>query len=161
MYFCVVVCIVCFLLFSVLFVCICVLYYCHRVDTQLQLNISYHIISYFCLFYVFLCCSMYFCVVVCIVCFVLFSVLFVCICVLYYYHRVATQLQLTNISYHKTRIRFQVSSREICGIPSGTEKGFSPSNLLFPLSAPSHQCAILIFIYMLLLRGQMDETWEL
>jgi hypothetical protein len=27
--------------FSVLFVCICVLYYCHRVATQLQLNISY------------------------------------------------------------------------------------------------------------------------
>jgi len=42
----VVVCIVCFVSFSVLFVCICVLYYCHRVATQLQLNISYHIISY-------------------------------------------------------------------------------------------------------------------
>ena len=35
---CVVLCIVC--------VCICVLYYCHRVATQLQLNISYHIILY-------------------------------------------------------------------------------------------------------------------
>jgi hypothetical protein len=33
--------------FSVLFVCICVPYYCHRVSTQLQLtNISYHIIYY-------------------------------------------------------------------------------------------------------------------
>jgi hypothetical protein len=41
-----------------------------------------------------------FCVVLCIVCFVSFSVLFVCICVLYYCHRVATQLQFTNISYH-------------------------------------------------------------
>ena len=41
--FCVVLCIVCFVSFSVLFVCICVLYYCHRVATQLQLNISYHI----------------------------------------------------------------------------------------------------------------------
>ena len=40
-----VVCIVCFVSFSVLFVCICVLYYCHRVATQFQLNISYHIIS--------------------------------------------------------------------------------------------------------------------
>jgi len=59
----------------------------------------------FVLFYVFLCCSMYFCFVLCI--FVLFYVWFVlcrslycvCICVLYYCHRVATQLQL-NISYH-------------------------------------------------------------
>ena len=34
------------MLFSVLFLCICVLYYCHRVTTQLQLNISYRIISY-------------------------------------------------------------------------------------------------------------------
>jgi hypothetical protein len=47
----------------------------------------------------FLCCSMYFCVVLYIVCFVSFSVLFVCICVLYCCHRVATQLQLTNMSY--------------------------------------------------------------
>jgi hypothetical protein len=42
MYFCVVLCIVCFVSFSVLFVCICVLNYCHRVATQLQLSISYH-----------------------------------------------------------------------------------------------------------------------
>ena len=32
--------------------------------------------------------------------FVLFYVLFMCECVLKYYHRVSTQLQLTNISYH-------------------------------------------------------------
>jgi hypothetical protein len=42
-------------------------------------------------------------VVLCIVCFVLFYVLFVCICVLYCCHRVATQLQLTNISYHSNK----------------------------------------------------------
>ena len=39
-----------------------------------------------------------FCVVLCIVCFVSFRVLFVCQYVLYYCHRVATQLQLINIS---------------------------------------------------------------
>jgi hypothetical protein len=56
MYFCVVLCIfcfalcifyvvlcdICFVTFLVLFVCICVLNNCHRVATQLQLNISYH-----------------------------------------------------------------------------------------------------------------------
>jgi hypothetical protein len=41
MYFCVVLRI--FVLFSALFVCICALNYCHRVATQLQLNISYHL----------------------------------------------------------------------------------------------------------------------
>ena len=39
------------------------------------------------------------CVFLCIVCFVSFYVLFVCKCILYYCHRVTTQLQLTNISY--------------------------------------------------------------
>jgi hypothetical protein len=32
----------------------------------------------------------------------LFCVLFVCKCVLYYYHRVCTQLQSTNISFHNS-----------------------------------------------------------
>jgi len=43
MYFCVVLCIVCFVTFPVLFLCTCVLNNCHRVTTQLQLNILYHI----------------------------------------------------------------------------------------------------------------------
>ena len=39
----VVLCIVCFVSFCVLFLCKYVLYYCHRVENQLQLtNISYH-----------------------------------------------------------------------------------------------------------------------
>jgi hypothetical protein len=50
-FFCVVLCDVCFVTFPVLFVCICVLYYCHRVATQLQLNISYHITSIFIKFF--------------------------------------------------------------------------------------------------------------
>jgi hypothetical protein len=52
--FCVVLCIVCFVSFPALFVCICVLYYCQRVATQLQLNISYivyHITSYHIIYY--------------------------------------------------------------------------------------------------------------
>ena len=42
---CVVLCIVCFVSFYVLLVCKCVLYYCHRVTTQLQFNkyIVYHV----------------------------------------------------------------------------------------------------------------------
>jgi hypothetical protein len=39
-------------------------------------------------------------VLFCVFCFIVFCVLFLCKCVLYYCHRVATQLQLTNISYH-------------------------------------------------------------
>jgi len=34
------------MLFCVLFVCKCLLYYCHRVSTQLQLNILWHHIIY-------------------------------------------------------------------------------------------------------------------
>ena len=60
---------------------------------------------FYCYVYVFsLSCSCIFIimyVLFCIFCFiVLFCVLFVCKCVLYYGHRVSTQLQLTNISYH-------------------------------------------------------------
>ena len=90
----------CYLCYSMY--CLCVNVYFHRVATQLQLNISYHIIyhiisyhiiSYhicvvrlllFVLFSCYLCCSMY------------------CLCVNVYFHRMTTQLQLINISYLQT-----------------------------------------------------------
>jgi hypothetical protein len=50
-YFCVVLYIV-FVTFPVLFVCICVLNNCYRVATQLQLNISYRIVSYHIIYHI-------------------------------------------------------------------------------------------------------------
>jgi len=72
----------CFIVsFCVLFVCKCVLYYCHRM---------------------FVCkCVLYYChrMFVCKCVLYYYHRMFVCKCVLYYYHRASTQLQLTNISY--------------------------------------------------------------
>ena len=65
--------------------------------------------------YVFLLCLCILIVLFCVFCFiVLFCVLFVCKCVLYYCHRVATQLQLTNISYkHVTLLAPRIFRRPL------------------------------------------------
>jgi hypothetical protein len=63
---------------------------------RLQIFVLFYV--FFVLFYIFFVLFYVFFIVLCIVCFVLSSVFFVCICVLYEFHRVATQLQL-NISY--------------------------------------------------------------
>ena len=61
--------------------------------------------SMYCLFYVVLC-AMCVCVCVC-----------VCKCVLYCCHRVAIQLQLTNISYHKFYSGFRCEADETRALP--------------------------------------------
>jgi len=65
-----------------------------------------------------------YCVVLCIFCFASFCVLFVCKCVLYYCHRVTTQLQLTNISYHIfPNSRLKVTFLSLAAIPQTEIKG--------------------------------------
>jgi len=68
----------------------------------------------------FLCCSVYclFCVALCFVC------VCVCKCVLYYFHRVATQLQLTNIYIYiilsdKCHVSLPVASLTILTLQRG------------------------------------------
>jgi hypothetical protein len=112
-YFCVVACIVCFILcIFVLFYVLSVLFYVFLCCFMYCLFVLCIFLLFFFLFFF----SLYFCVVLCIVCFVLcifvllyivcfvsFCLLFVCICVLYYCHGMANQLQL-NISYHACHI---------------------------------------------------------
>jgi hypothetical protein len=81
MYFCVVQCIV-FLLFYVFFCVVLCIVFC----VALCFVFLSYVLS-------FLCCSMY-----CL--FLPFCVLLVCKCVLYYCHRVSSQLQLTNIHHN-------------------------------------------------------------
>jgi hypothetical protein len=85
-----------------------------------------------------------FCVVLCIVCFVSFSVLFVCICVLYYCHRVATQLQL-NISYHISIIRFSLGFVGPCIFTHLTFKNRASSICRTGVPLPSRCCILYIY----------------
>jgi hypothetical protein len=77
------------------------------------------------------------CVVLCIVCFVSFCILFMCKCVLYCCHRVTTQLQLTNISYH---IMFRVA--DVTFMYSHTNCGPLSMNRLSELKMVSKNVAV-------------------
>ena len=99
--FCVVLCIVCFVLFYVLFVF--VLFYVLFVLCCSMYCLFCVVLCIVCfvLFYVLfvLCCSMYFlfCVVICIFCFVLFYVLFVLCCSVY---RLCVKVYCTTATFH-------------------------------------------------------------
>ena len=59
----------------------------------------------------------------CVFCFiVLFCVLFVCKCVLYYCHRLSTQLKLTNIPYH---ISYRIISHQKTSVLTAKEQAGS------------------------------------
>jgi uncharacterized protein YacL len=74
-------------------------------------------------------------VIFCVFCIiVLFCVLFVCKCVLHYSHRVSTQLQLTNISYHDIIITLTVA---VCS---------TMNNALLESQQTKYECQLKIFL---------------
>jgi hypothetical protein len=86
-----------------------VLYCCYLCCTVVICVVRLLFVLYCC----YLCCTVVICVVLLL--FVLYYVLFVCKCVLYYCHRMTTQLQLTNISYIIIFFFFAVALRPSAG----------------------------------------------
>jgi hypothetical protein len=103
----------------------------------------------------FLCCSMYFYVVLCIVCFVTFSVLFACICVLYYCHRVATQLQL-NISCTVSYKMIVFCHETICDMCCSSRSNFLKSTFIVSTDLPRANCKNLVIS----LWEQFENPWH-
>ena len=71
-----------------------------------------------------------------------FSVLFVCICVLNYCHRVATQLQLTNISNHRSTLTDQRHALEHDRYTEGMNK--DPRDEFIPVLSAHFLCQLLL-----------------
>jgi hypothetical protein len=99
--------------------------------------------------YVFLCLCIIIIIIIiiifCVFCFiVLFCVLFVCKCVMYYWHRVSTQLQLTNISRHRIRIALSLPLRSGAGFcDTGLEISGTGNLLCNSKNLTENKCAFL------------------
>jgi hypothetical protein len=113
--------------FSVLFVCICVLYYCHRVATQLRLTnisyiiISYHIIPYHITYHI----TSY--IISCIISYISYIISYLILSHLISYHIISyiiSYIITSYISYHMAQDRDQSHDtvNNITQVPSGTDR---------------------------------------
>jgi hypothetical protein len=98
------------IVFCVLFVCKCVLYYCHRVATQLQLNILYYIVSY--IIYIISHIMPY--IILYIIYHILYQIIYHIAYIIYYIYHILYQITY-HITYH---IIYYIKSHTISHIIS-------------------------------------------